>query len=149
MSTIERDSGAGAYSNSWVMSVHAHVVGAGVVAGAELLALQEQVVEQTGGAEAEPVRVQPVRAHGLVDEHQVLDGVLLRPDAAGGLDADLPAGGGAEVAYRLQHHQADREGGGGVDLAGRRLDEVAPGEHGQPAGPSDVVQSDQLAGLED
>src|SRR3954452_3142476 len=149
MSTIERDSGAGAYSNSWVMSVHAHVVGAGVVAGAELLALQEQVVEQTGGAEAEPVRVQPVRAHGLVDEHQVLDGVLRRPDAAGGLDAHLAAGGGAEVAHRLEHHQADRQRGGGGDLAGGGLDEVAAGQHRQPGGPADGVEGDQLPGLQD
>src|SRR4051794_38861661 len=104
MSTIERDSGAGAYSNRGAgrvgedMSVHAHVVGAGVVAGAELLALQEQVVEQAGRPEAEPVGGQPVRAGGLVDQHQVLDGVLGRPDAAGRLDPDLATGGGTEVA---------------------------------------------------
>src|ERR671920_1675517 len=121
MSTIERDSGAGAYSKM-LISVDAHVVGAGVVAGAELLALQEQVVEQAGGAEAEPVGGQPVGPGGLVDQHEVLDGVLRRPDATGGLDADLAAGRGAEVADRLQHHQADREGGGGGDLAGGGLD---------------------------
>src|SRR5919205_4600626 len=115
---MDRDSGAGAYSNRLVISVDAHVVGAGVVAGAELLPLQEQVVEEAGGAEAEPVGGQPVGPGDLVDEDEVLDRVLRRPDAAGGLDADLTAGGGAEVAHRLEHHQADRQRGGGGDLAG-------------------------------
>src|SRR3954452_12920053 len=148
MSTMERDSGAGAYSKTLVMvcSVHADVVGAGVVAGAELLPLQEQVVEQAGGAEPEPVRGQPVGAGRLVDQDEVLDRVLRRPDPAGRLDADLAAGGGAEVADRLEHHQADRQGGRGGDLAGGGLDEVAAGEHRQPGGTADVVESDQLAG---
>src|SRR5688500_18712676 len=150
MSTMDRDSGAGAYSKRlMVRSVHRDVVGAGVVAGAQLLPLQEQVVEQAGGAEAEPVGGEPVGADGLVDQHEVLDRVLRRPDAAGGLDADLAAGGGAEVADRLQHHQADRQGGRGGDLAGGGLDEVTAGEHRQPGGAADVVQGDQLAGLED
>src|SRR3954469_22967799 len=102
MSTIDRDSGAGADSNGLPgvvgTSVHRHVVGAGVVAGAQLLPLQQQVVEQAGGAEADPVGGEPVRPGDLVDEDEVLDRVLRRPDAAGGLDADLAAGGGAEVA---------------------------------------------------
>src|SRR3712207_24673 len=131
------------------MSVDAHVVGAGVVAGAQLLPLQEQVVEQAGGAEAEPVGGEPVGAGDLVHQHQVLDRVLGRPDAAGGLDADLPAGGGAEVADRLQHDQAHRQGRGGGDLARGGLYEVAPGQPRQPGGPADVVEGDQLAGLED
>src|SRR5436305_13852449 len=99
MSTIERDSGAGAYSKT-VISIHAHVVGAAVVAGAQLLPLQEEVVEQGGGAEAEEVRGEPVGPGGLVDQHQVPDGVLGRPDTARRLDADLPARGGGEVAHR-------------------------------------------------
>src|SRR5689334_18181 len=107
MSTIARDSGAGAYSKGWagvggavVMagpSVDRHVVGAGVVAGAELLPLEQEVVQQAGGAEAEPVGREPVGPRRLVHHDQVLHGVLRRLDAAGGLDADLPAGGGAEV----------------------------------------------------
>src|SRR3954470_14389318 len=111
MSTIDRDSGAGAYSKGvgWdgaveaVMreSVHRHVVGAGVVAGAQLLPLQQEVVEQAGGAEPEPVGGQPVGARGLVDQHEVLDRVLRRPDATGRFDADLPAGRDPEVADRL------------------------------------------------
>src|SRR3954449_11872712 len=150
MSTMDRDSGAGAYSKTLVIClVHADVVGAGVVAGAELLALQEQVVEQAGGAEAEPVGGEPVGAGGLVDQHEVLDGVLRRPDAAGGLDADLPAGRGAEVADRLEHDQADRQGRGGGDLAGGGLDEVAAGEHRQPARAADVVEGEPATRLED
>ena len=151
MSTIDRDSGAGAYSKagSVIGQSTRHVVGAGVVAGAQLLALQQEVVEQAGGAEAEPVRVEPVGADGLVDQHEVLDRVLGRPDAAGGLEADLAAGGRAEVADRLEHHQGDREGRGRADLAGGGLDEVAAGEHREPGGAADVVEGDQLAGLED
>src|SRR3954452_4037801 len=150
MSTMERDSGAGAYSKTLVIClVHADVVGAGVVAGAELLALQEQVVEQARGAEAEPVGGEPVGAGGLVDQHEVLDRILRRPDAAGGLEADLAAGGGAEAADRLEHHQADRQRRSRGDLAGGGLDEVAAGEHGQPARPPHVVVGDELAGLQD
>ena len=55
----------------------------------------------------------------------------------------------AEVADGLEHHERDREGGGGGDLAGRGLDEVGAGQHGQPRRPADVVVGGQLAGLED
>src|SRR3712207_8069786 len=74
---------------------------------------------------------------------------LFRSDAAGGRDADQPAGGGPEVPDRLHHHQAHRQGGRRGDLAGGGLDEVAAGEHRQPGGAADVVQGDQFAGLED
>src|SRR5665213_2787214 len=50
MLTIARDSGAGEYGNSLLVmcapSVDRDVVGAGVVAGCHLLALQEEIVEQ-------------------------------------------------------------------------------------------------------
>src|SRR6478735_5329283 len=103
MSTMLRDSGAGAYSNAVLGflamgSVQREVVGAGVAAGLHLGALHEQLVEQGGGAEAEPVRVQPVGTGDLVDHHEVLDGVLRRADAAGGLHPDHLAGLLAEVA---------------------------------------------------
>src|SRR4051794_41975468 len=120
MSTIDRDSGAGAYSKTLLVmreSVHRHVVGAGVVAGAQLLPLQQEVVEQAGGAEAEQVGGEPVGPGGLVDQNQVLHGVLRRPDAAGGLEADLPARGGAEGAGRLEHDPADRERRGGGEAS--------------------------------
>ena len=54
-------------------SVDRHVVGAGVVPGAQLLALQQHVVQQTRRAEAEQVRLQPLLARGLGDRHEVLD----------------------------------------------------------------------------
>src|SRR5690242_568949 len=156
MLTSERGSGAGAYVKAacaWVSvmspSVDRHVVGTGVVAGALLLPLQQEVVEEARGTEAEPVGGEPVGAGRLVDQHQMLDGVLRGPDPSGRLHADLPVRGVAEVADRLEHHVADREGGGWGDLAGRRLDEVGAGQHGQPARPADVVERHQLAGLED
>src|SRR3954465_15135199 len=110
MSTTERDSGAGAYSKGCgepgsrsgelggTMSVQGEGVGAGVAAGGHPGPLHEQVVEQGGGTEAEPVRVEPVGAGHLVDCHEVLDRVLGGADAAGRLDADLLPGGVAEVA---------------------------------------------------
>src|SRR4051812_37555136 len=73
-STTARDSGAGAYSNAIRFPlVEREVVGTGVAAGRELGALHEQVVEQTGRAEAEPLRRQPVVTGGLVDHDEVLD----------------------------------------------------------------------------
>src|SRR5215203_2046331 len=108
---MARDSGAGAYSNFLVSTgslsallVEGEVVGAAVAAGRDLGALHQQVVEQAGGPQAEPVGVQPVVADRLVDQHEVLDGVLGGPDPARGLHTDLSAGGGPEVADRLEHH---------------------------------------------
>src|SRR5260370_15421998 len=145
---MARDSGAGAYSNLG-MSVQGEVVGAGVTGGGQLGPLHEQVVEQAGGADAEPVGSEPVLPRRLVDQNQIADGVLGGADAAGRLDADLAAVGRPEVPYGLQHDQGDRERGGRADLAGRGLDEVGAGQHGQPRGTAHVVQRDQLAGLQD
>src|SRR5580704_16715745 len=145
---MDRDSGAGAYSN-FPMSVQREVVGAGVTAGGQLGPLLEQVVQQAGGADAEPVGIEPVLPRRLVDQNQIADGVLGGADAAGGLDADLAPVGRAEVPNGLQHDQGDRERGGRADLAGRGLDEVGAGQHGQPRGTAHVVQRDQLAGLQD
>src|SRR5579863_5090441 len=154
MCAIAPDSGAGAYSNfgmsvQSVQSVQREVVGAGVAAGSQLGPLHEQVVQQAGGAEAEPVRVEPVLPRRLVDQDQVAYGVLGGADAAGRLDADLAAAGVPEVPHGLQHDQGNRERGGRADLAGRGLDEVGAGQHGQPRGTSHVVQRDQLAGFQD
>src|SRR5208282_6725895 len=72
-------------------SVQGEVVGTRVAAGRHLGPLHEQVVEQAGSADAEPLRIQPVLPRCLVDQNQVTDGVLGGADAAGGLDADLRA----------------------------------------------------------
>src|SRR4029453_4572168 len=112
------------------------VVAGLVAAGPFLGQLHEAVVEEAGGAEAEPVGGEPVGAERLVDHHQVLDGLLGGADAAGGLHADHAAGAVVEVADRLQHDQGHREGGGGLDLAGGGLDEVGAGGQGQDAGPA-------------
>src|SRR5580704_5586461 len=119
---MDRDSGAGAYSN-FGMSVQREVVGAGVAAGGQLGPLHEQVVQQAGGAEAEPVGIEPVLPRRLVDQDQVADGVLGGADAAGRLDPDLAAVGRPEVPDGLQHDQ--------------------------PRGAAHVVQRDQLAGFQD
>src|SRR5689334_20782878 len=154
MSTIERDSGAGAYSKNgaavsgtltMIASVQGEVVGTAVAAGGDLGALHQQVVEQRGGAEAEPVRVEPVLARHLVDHHEVLDRVLAGPDAAGRLHTDHLAGGLAEVADGLEHDHRDRQGRGRLHLARGGLDEVAAGHHREPGGAAYVVVGLELA----
>src|SRR6266545_3522522 len=99
------------------------VVAGLVAAGALLGELHEAVVEQAGGAEAEPLRGEPVGTEGLVDQDQVLDGLLGGADPAGRLHADHAAGAVVEVADRLEHDQRDRQGGCRLDLAGGGLDE--------------------------
>src|SRR5207237_370296 len=84
----------------------------------------------------------------LVDDDEVAHGVLGGADAPGGLDADARPGQLVEVADGLQHDQGDGQRGGGLDLAGRRLDEVAAADHAEPRRPPDVVERDQLARLE-
>src|SRR6476469_8201362 len=126
MSTTAGDSGAGAYSNTFLVSVVAisvqgEVVGSGVAAGGQLLPLHEEVVEQARRAEAEQVGVEPLLARGLVDEHEVADRVLGVADPARRLDADAPAGALAEVAHRLEHDERDRQRRRGGDLAGAGL----------------------------
>src|SRR5690348_9179247 len=66
---MARDSGAGAYSRKLMVGslVDRHVVGAGVVSGLQLLALQQHVVEEAGCAVPEEVRLQPLLAHRLGD----------------------------------------------------------------------------------
>src|SRR5699024_5080446 len=104
MSTIERDSGAGAYSNaprglgkvSLVdivdtvsrASVYGHVVRPRVGAGGDLLPLQQQVVQQAGRPQPKPAWVQPGVAGGLVHQHEISEGVP----------------GGADPASRLHPH---------------------------------------------
>ena len=146
------DSGAGAYSQSMIANPPqstCDVVGSGVVPGQLGAALHQQVVQHRGGAEPEPVRIQPLRTGDLVHRHQVADRVLGRPDPAGRLDRSLLPGLVAPVPDRLQHHVGDRQGGGRADLAGRGLDEVAAGQQRQPGGAPDVVVGGQLAGLQD
>src|SRR6185312_9624468 len=97
-----RDSGAGAYSRKLICapsvaepveaSVNGHVVGAGVMARAQLLPLQQHVVQQARCAVAEQVGLQPLLTHRLGDGDEVLDRVLRGADATGRLDPDLLAG---------------------------------------------------------
>src|SRR5260370_38871546 len=97
---MARDSGAGAYSNLG-MSVQREVVGAGVTAGGQLGPLHEQVVQQAGGADAEPVGIEPVLPRRLVDQNQIADGVLGGAEPAGRLDANLAAVGSPPAPYGL------------------------------------------------
>src|SRR5690606_845107 len=129
ISAIVRDSGAGAYSKRDMAvpgvlgcSVQGDVVGTVVVPGGQLAALHQQVVEEGGGADPEPVRVQPRVPGGLVDQHQVPDRVLGGADAAGRLHPHRPAGHRVPLPDRLQHHQRDRQGRGRTHLAGGGLD---------------------------
>src|SRR5439155_26689486 len=103
---MSRLSGAGAYSHAgtagsegaarevlWMSvigalpspSVDGEVVRALVGAGSFLVDLHEHVVEERGGSQAEPIRRHPVGAQRLVQQDQVLDGLLRLPDPAGHL----------------------------------------------------------------
>ena len=84
-----------------------------------------------------------------MQQHQVLDRLLRRPDPARRLEADGLARLTLEVADRLQHHQADRERRGRRHLAGGGLDEVGARRHRQDGGPADVVVGAELARLQD
>ena len=116
---------------------------------AQLLALQEEVVEQARGAEAEPVGVEPVLAGDLVDHDEVLDGVLGGPDAAGRLDADLLAGGSRQSRTASSMIRVTGSVAAGWTLPVEVLMKSPPAEHRQPRGAADVVVGDELAGLHD
>src|SRR5215217_22593 len=127
---MSRDSGAVSYSQPTGMgawscfrssSVNREVVRALVAAGLFLADLHQDVVQERGSAEAVEVRREPVDAKRLVGEHQVLDRLLRVADAAGGLEADAPAGFVVDVADRLEHHERDRERGRRGQLAGGGL----------------------------
>jgi hypothetical protein len=106
-------------------------------------------LRSVGRTEAEEVGREPLVADGLIDQHEVLDGVLARADASGRLHPDAPAGRALEVANRLEHDERHRRGGGRRDLARGRLDEVGPGEHGEPRCSTDVVEGAELTRLQD
>src|SRR3990172_13157082 len=61
-------------------SVDREVVRALVAAGALLLDLHEDVVQEAGRPEPEPIRRHPARTQRLVQDDEVLDGLLGRPD---------------------------------------------------------------------
>src|SRR6266571_2442459 len=139
MDTMSLDSGAGAYSQAvarWgrrslpgsmsfpMASVDREVVRPLVRAGPLLVDLHQHIVQQRRRADSEQIRRHPLPAERLVQEHQVLDGLLRLADAARHLHPHLPAGLVEEVPGRLHHAQGRRQRGPGPDLAGRGLDEV-------------------------
>src|SRR5919106_4206255 len=101
---MSRASGAGAYvqsdgtgARSWrrstsPTSIHREVVGRLVRAGLLLADLHEHVVQERGGAEAEQVWRHPVEPQRLVQQHEVLDGLLRGADPTRGLHSHLAAG---------------------------------------------------------
>src|ERR671917_975877 len=100
-------SGAGEYSQASAVRVGAAVMRSLlrevlrplVAAGASVLVLHEQVVEQRRGADAEAVGRQPLVAERLLDEDELVDRLLARADAARGLEADDLAGAVDVVAH--------------------------------------------------
>src|SRR5664279_5105607 len=153
MLTIARDSGAGEYGNSLLVmcapSVDRDVVGAGVVAGCQLLALLKEIVEQARRTKTEPVGGEPIIADRFTHEYQVTHRVFGRANTACGFDADLTARRVAKVAHGLQHDERDWQRRGWGDLAGAGLDEVATRDHREPRRALHVVVGCELAGLED
>src|SRR5256885_67978 len=72
-------------------SVDREVVGTLVHAGAFLLDLHEDVVQQRGGADAEELGRHPFGPQRLVEQDQVVDGLLRLPNPPGGLEAGAAA----------------------------------------------------------
>src|SRR6476659_11145363 len=110
MRPMEAASGAGAYSSVIIckgLSVDRDVERTAVVTGQLRAPLHDEVVQHGGGTEAEPVRVEPLGAGDLVDEHQVAHRVLGAADAAGRLDRALLTGEAAPVPHRLKHDLGD------------------------------------------
>src|SRR5215218_3541990 len=104
-------SGAGEYSQASAVRVAVmrsllrEVLGPLVAARGSVLVLHEQVVEQRRGADAEPAGREPLVAERLLDEDELVDRLLARAHAAGGLEADHLAGAVDVVAHGLEHHQ--------------------------------------------
>src|SRR5438132_4334354 len=122
IATMSLASGAGAYCHcpAWAgrrssrrsnffanrsSSVDREIVGTLIGPGPLLDELHQHVVQQRGGADAEAVGRHPLGAERLVEEHEVLDGLLRLTDAAGHLHTDPAARLAFEVACRLHHAQ--------------------------------------------
>src|SRR5918999_6589739 len=97
---MSRDSGAGAYSNAdgtgarsrfFSRSVNGEVIRALVAARLLFPDLHQHVVQERRRTEAEQVRSEPLRPERLVQEDEVLDGLLGVANAAGRLHPDLAA----------------------------------------------------------
>ena len=84
-----------------------------------------------------------------MQDDEVLDRLLRGADPARRLHPDDAAGLVVDVADRLEHAERHGQRRGGVDLAGRRLDEVGAGGHREQRRAADVVVRAELAGLED
>ena len=121
-------------------SVDRDVVGAGVGTRGQLLTLQEEVVEQAGGAEPEPRRVEPVRRPAIsLTDHQVLQRVLAGPDAAGRLDADLTPVTSRQSRTASSMIMVTGSVAAGDILPVEVLMKSRAGQHRQPRGAPDVV----------
>src|SRR5918999_2022681 len=119
-------SGAGEYSQASAVRVAVmrsllrEVLRALVAAGGPVLVLHEQVVEQRRGADPEAVRREPLVAQRLLHQHELVDRLLARAHAAGGLHPDHAPVAVHVVADGLEHHErggprrtlADLAGGG-------------------------------------
>jgi hypothetical protein len=133
-----RDSGAGAYSNRAFLSVQGQVVGGGVGADLHPAALQQQVVEQAGGADRKRSgSSQSGPAVSLTSTRCLTASFAVRMPPAGLTPTTAPVA--RPVADGLEQEQRDRQRRGRRDLAGAGLDEVGAGQHREPGGAADVV----------
>src|SRR6185369_6104265 len=136
--------GTGERSWRFSISVNGEVVGALVAACLFLADLEQAVVQEGRGAETEEVGRHPLDAERLVEEDEVLDGLLRVADAPRRLHADLAARLFVDVADRLEHDERDRQRRSWLDLAGRRLDEIGTGCDREQARAANVVIGAEL-----
>src|SRR5438552_246692 len=99
-------------------------------------------------AEAEALRGEPVVAQRLLDQHEPVQRGLRGRDAARDLHADDSAGALRVVADGLEHDERHTGGRAAGGLAGRGLDEVGAGLHGEHRGVPNVVVGAELSGLD-
>src|SRR6266498_4707088 len=164
--TNSRDSGAGAYSQAGTLSgvrssrrsisdtfspwsVDSGVIGALVGAGPLLLDLHQHIVQERGRSDPEQVLGHPVGTQCLVQQDQVLDGLLGLADSTGHLDPYPSPGLVIEIAGRFHHAQRRGERRSRRELPRGALDEVAAGRHRQDRGASDLIVGAELGHFQD
>ncbi len=149
MSTIARDSGAGAYSKCHGISPASRSrvrrIGRWTASRAASAGRSAAWTRRTGTS---PGRATPSPTVSFTTTRYLIASLVVRMPPAGLTPTWRPY---SACISRTASSMSSVTGSvaAGRDLAGRRLDEVAAGQHADPGGAPDVVVRGQLAGLQD
>src|SRR5580658_11078000 len=105
--------------SAMIASRHRVAMGGRIAPGRVVVELPLDVGQKAARADAEEVRLHPWRAELLPHQDEPGERVLGGAQAARRLEADVDADALAIIAERPYHHQAHRQGGVDVLLAGR------------------------------